>query len=190
MKKGLKIIIIIVAVLVIGLLSYLITNKITTEHIIKNNTIEDITIEKFINEFNKNLKEQEIEEVISLDEVTADDNDTYWLILNDNFDIAIKVDKVTKDIEKDTVRLTGLAYNTEYEEKEEIEKYIKILLKTNNIKLTNEKIDEMLDSVNKIDKSSKEKVSSEVFEYKGLGIDKTKDKTNTMYRIARYSGEK
>ena len=190
MKKVIKIITIIIAVLSIGTLSYLITNKITTDHITKNNTIENISVKQFISEFNKNLKEQDLEESISIEEVTADKNNTYWLILNDNFDIAIKVDKVTKKPEKDIVRLTGLAYNTEYDEKDEIEKYIKILLKTNNSKLTSKKIDEMLERVNKIDKSSKEKATSKLFEYKGLGIDKTKDETNTMYRIARYGGEK
>ena len=190
MNKVIKIIITTIIILSIGLLSYLITNNITTDHIIKNNTIENISVKQFISEFNKNLKEQDLEEQISLDEATADKNNTYWLILNDNFDVVVKVDKVTKNIENDTVRLNGLAYNTEYDEKDEIEKYIKILLKTNNSKLTDETINEMLESVNKIDKSSKEKATSELFEYKGLGIDKTKDEINAMYRIARYGGEK
>jgi len=188
MKKGLKITLIIIIFLFIGLLSYFITNKITTDHIHKNNTIENITVKDFINTFNKYLEEQEIEERLSLEEIQADANNTYWLILNDAFDIAIKVDKVTKNIEKDTVRLTGLAYNTTYEEKEEIDKYSKILIKANNSKLTNKKIEEILNSINKVDNTPKKEVTSELFEYKGLGIDKTKNETNTMYRIARYNG--
>lgn len=190
MKKSLKIIIIIIVLLIVGTLSYFITNKITTEHFNKNNTIKNITVNDFINDFNNNLKTLELEESISLENVVADSNNTYWLILNDYFDVAIKVDKITKNPEKDIVRLSGLAYNTDCEEKEEIEKYSKILLKTNNSKLSNKKINEILNSVNKIDDSPKTKITSELFEYKGLAIDKTKDKTNIMYRIARYDGGK
>ena len=190
MKKSLKIIIIIIVLLIIGALSYFITNKITTKHFNENNTIKNITINDFINEFNNNLKELELEESLSLENVVADSNNTYWLILNDEFDVAIKVDRITKKPEKDIVRLSGLAYNTDYEEKEEIEKYSKILLKTNNSKLSNKKINEILNSVNKIDDSPKTKITSELFEYRGLAIDKIKDETNVMYRIARYDGGK
>ena len=190
MKKIFKTIIIIIILLIIGILSYFITNKITTKHFKENNTIENITIDEFINQFNNNLKDLELEEKLSLEGVVADNNNTYWLILNDNFDVALKVDKITKEPLNDIVRVSGLAYNIDCEEKEEIEKYSKILLKTNNSKLSNNKINEMLKMVNKIDDSPKTKVTSELFEYKGLAIDKIKDETNIMYRVARYDGGK
>lgn len=187
MKKVLKIIFIILILLIVGFGSYFLSKKITENYIQNNLVVEDITLEDFINKFNKNLKSENIDESIELGDVIAL-NKTYWLKLNDNIDIALMVDKVESNKEKAILRISALSYNSDLEENKDYEKYLKILIKTNNEKLSNDEIKKIIKNSSDMSDSKKENglTTSNVFDYKGLGVDKTISEELNTYRIARY----
>lgn len=186
MKKGVKITIIILTIIIVGLLSYFITNKITTNYIKNNKTVDDISVEKFIEKFNKNLEDNNFKDKLELKDENAV-NKTYWINLNDDVTIALLVDNVKSDKVSATVRITGLSYKDEVD-KDEMEKYLKVLIKTNNEKLSNNEIEKMIKNANDMTdiKEKNGEKTSNTFEYKGLGIDKNIKSDTIIYRIARY----
>lgn len=189
MKKGIKIVLIVIFIILIGVGSYFISKVITENYMKETKTVEDINLKEFVSSFNKNLKENNIDIELSIDESEADTNKTYWINLEEDIDIAIMMDKVSENKEKDTVRITGLAYKTGYEDTEKINNYLKALLKTNNYKLSNSDINKMIENANNMKDSTKEdeNETSKTSEYKGLGIDKNINSESTIYRIARYN---
>ena len=189
MKKGIKIALIIVFLAIIGVGSYFIATSITKNYLKENKTVEDINFKEFVSTFNKNLKENKIESVLSTEEISADDNKTYWIDIEENINIAVMMDKVTDNKEKDIVRITGLAFKTGYEDTDKINNYLKSLIKTNNPKLSKDDINKMIKNANNMKGSTKKdgNETSKTFDYKGLGIDKNINSETTMYRIARYN---
>ncbi len=189
MKKGIKIALIVIFIILIGIGSYFISKVITENYMKETKTVEDINLKEFVSSFNKNLKENTIDIELSIDEANADANKTYWINLEEDIDIAIMMDKVTDNKEKDTVRITGLAYKTGYEDTEKINNYLKTLLKTNNSKLNNDDINNMIKNADNMKESTKKdgNETSKTFDYKGLGIDKNINSESTIYRIARYN---
>jgi len=189
MKKGIKIALIIIFIILIGVGSYFIAKSITENYLKENNIIEDINLKEFVSSFNKNLKENKIDLKLSIHETEVDANKTYWINLEEDIDIAIMMDKVTDNKEKDTVRITGLAFKTGYEDNEKINNYLKILVKTNNPKLSNDDINKMIKNADNMKGSTKEdgNETSKTYDYKGLGIDKNINSESTIYRIARYN---
>jgi len=189
MKKGIKIALIIIFIILIGFGSYFISKVITENYLKENKTIEDINLKAFVSNFNKNLKENNIDVEVSIDEVEADENKTYWINLEEDIDIAILMDKVSKNKEEDIVRITGLAFETDYEDNKKIENYLKIMLKTNNSKLNDNDINTMIKKANDMSNATEEdgNKTSKNFEYKGLGIDKNMNSESAIYRIARYN---
>ena len=189
MKKGIKIALIIIFIILIGFGSYFISKVITENYLKENKTIEDINLKAFVSNFNKNLKENNIDVEVSIDEVEADENKTYWINLEEDIDIAILMDKVSKNKEEDIVRITGLAFETDYEDNKKIENYLRIMLKTNNSKLNDNDINTMIKKANDMSNATEEdgNKTSKNFEYKGLGIDKNMNSESAIYRIARYN---
>ena len=189
MKKGIKIALIVIFIILIGVGSYFISKVITENYMKETKTVEDINLKEFVTSFNKNLKKNNIDIELSIDESEADANKTYWINLEEDIDIAIMMDKVTENKEKDTVRITGLAYKTGYENTEKINNYLKTLLKTNNYKLSNDDINKMIKNADNMKESTKKdgNETSKTFDYKGLGIDKNINSESTIYRIARYN---
>jgi len=190
MKKGIRITLIIILMTIIGTGSYFISKEVTESYLKDNKTIKDINLETFVTDFNKNLKESNINLELIIDEdVVANENKTYWINIQEGIDIAVLMDKITENKNKDVVRVTGLAFKTDYEDKEKIESYLKVLLKTNNPKLSDEDINKMIKNANNMNNSTEKdgNKTSKTFEYKGLGIDQNSNLESTIYRIARYN---
>jgi len=190
MKKGIRITLIIILMTIIGTGSYFISKEVTESYLKDNKTIKDINLETFVTDFNKNLKESNINLELIIDEdVVANENKTYWINIEEGIDIAVLMDKITENKNKDVVRVTGLAFKTDYEDKEKIESYLKVLLKTNNPKLSDEDINKMIKNANNMNNSTEKdgNKTSKTFEYKGLGIDQNSNLESTIYRIARYN---
>ena len=177
MKKGVKIIIIILIMIVLGLSSYFITKKLSDDYIKNNKVVENISIEKFINKFNENLTSNNFNDKLMITDEVIDKN-TYWINLTDEIIIALNVDKEKKDKTSAIIRVNGIAYNIEDIENSEAEKYLKILIKTNNEKLSMKEIEDMINKSNK---------SKKVYKYKGLGILKIKKDNDITYNIYRYN---
>lgn len=188
MNKGIKIVLIIIFLILIGIGSYFIVRTITKNYLKETKTIKNINLKPFISNFNKNLEEYEMETELSIDEIEADKNKTYWIKIEEDVSIAIMMDKITENKNEDVVRISGLAYSTDYSDTEKINKYIEILIKTNNSKLNNNDIKTMIKNANDMSKSIEKdgNKTSPTFDYKGLGIDKNINSETTMYRIARY----
>lgn len=188
MKKYIKIALIIIMIGIVGVGSYFISKIITESYLKENKTVENINLKKFVTEFNKNLKDYKIDTELSLEEVEVD-NKTYWIDIEENIDIAIMMDKVTDNKEKNIVRISGLAFKTGYEDTDKINSYLKVLIKTNNPKLSNVGINKMIKNANNMKDSTKkdENETSKTYDYKGLGIDKNINSDTTIYRIARYN---
>ncbi|MBE6153239.1 MAG: hypothetical protein E7166_03325 [Firmicutes bacterium] len=190
MKKGIRITLIIILMTIIGTGSYFISKEVTESYLKDNKTIKDINLETFVTDFNKNLKESNMDLELIIDEdVVANENKTYWINIQEGIDIAVLMDKITENKNKDVVRVTGLAFKTDYEDKEKIESYLKVLLKTNNPKLSDEDINKMIKNANNMNNSTEKdgNKTSKTFEYKGLGIDQNSNLESTIYRIARYN---
>ena len=188
MQKALKIILIFIFILLIGIGSYFISKRITENYIKNNKIVEDINIKTFIDKFNKNLKNNNIDFEVSIDNIKADNNKTYWINLEEDIDLAIMVDKISDNINNDIVRITGLAFSTNYKDSKKINNYLEIMLDTNNPRLTEKDKKKMIDNANDMSKAIKngDNKTSPTFDYKGLGIDKNINSETTMYRIARY----
>ena len=189
MKKGIKILLVIIFIIIVGVGSYFISKNVTDNYLRENNTVEDIKLKNFVINFNKNLKNNKIDVELSINEVEANENSTYWINLEEGIDIAIMMDKVSDNKESDTVRITGLAYATNYEDTGKINNYLKALIKTNNSNLNNDDINKMIKNADNMKDSIKEEgnETSKTFDYKGLGIDKNINSESTIYRIARYN---
>ena len=177
MKKSVKITIIILIMIILGLTSYFITKKLSDDYIKNNKIVENISVEKFINKFNENLTNNNFKEKLMLTDEVIDKN-TYWINLTDEVTIALNVDKEKKDKTSSIVRVNGLAYNEEDIEYHEAEKYLKVLIKTNNEKLSMKEINDMINKSNN---------SKSTYIYKGIGIYKSKKEKDVIYTIYRYN---
>ena len=189
MKKNIKIPLIIIFIILVGLGSYFITKILVQNYITKNNTIENISLKVFTDRFNKNLENENVDTKLNIEESIADNNKTYWINVEKDIDIAIMMDKVTEDKNKDIVRISGISYKNIYEDTDKIKKYLEILIKSNNPKLNKKEIDKMIENANNTkDAVTKDKNTTTAnFDYKGLSIDKNIGEESTIYRIARYN---
>lgn len=188
MKRYIKIALIIILIGIVGVGSYFVSKIITEKYLKENKTVNNINLKEFVTEFNKNLKDYKIDTELSLEEVEVD-NKTYWIDIEENIDVAIMMDKITDNKEKDTVRISGLAFTTGYEDTDKLNNYLKVLIKTNNSKLSNSDINKMIKNANNMKDSTKkdDNETSKTYDYKGLGIDKNINSETTIYRIARYN---
>lgn len=189
MKKSIKIPLIIIFIILVGLGSYLITKSLVKNYITKNNTIENISLKDFTDRFNKNLEKENFDTKLNIGENIADNNKTYWISLEEDIDIAIMMDKVTNNKNKDIVRISGISYKNDYENTDKIKQYLEILIKSNNPKLTEKDINMMIKNANdtKDAVTKNNNTTTANFDYKGLSIDKNIGEENTIYRIARYN---
>lgn len=189
MKKGIKIGLIITFLAIIGVGSYFIGKTLIGNYLIEQNTIEEVNLKEFVSTFNKNLNKNKVDIVLTTEETEVDTNKTYWIDVEENIDIAILMDKISDKPDNDTVRITGLAFKTGYEDMDKINTYLKVLIKTNNPKLSNSEVNKMIENANNMKNSIKkdENETSKTYDYKGLGIDKNINSETTIYRIVRYN---
>ncbi len=187
MKKIVKIIILVLVLILVGFGSYFLSRKITENYINENLVVKDIKIKDFIDKFNDNLKKENISEKLELGNTIAF-NKTFWLELTDNIDIAVLVDEEKEKKEDSIVRITALSYDSKLEKTKEYEKYLKVLIKTNNDKLSSKEIEKIIDKASDMSKATdkNDTKTSPTYDYKGLGVDKTITSNDNAYRIARY----
>lgn len=189
MKKGIKIGLIIIFLAIIGVGSYFIGKTLIGNYLIEQNTIEEVNLKEFVSTFNKNLNKNKVDIVLTTEETEVDTNKTYWIDVEENIDIAILMDKISDKPDNDIVRITGVAFKTGYEDMDKINTYLKVLIKTNNPKLSNSEVNKMIENANNMKNSIKkdENETSKTYDYKGLGIDKNINSETTIYRIVRYN---
>lgn len=171
MNKKLKTVLIILFVALIAILILVMSNKYN-EYTANKNKLSQLTVQEFINAFNQNLKDTGIEDEAQNDIASSNAKKEYKFKLESGMELIIGCDDEKTDLDADIVRASCISYSETLTDTVLTNKYLSILIKTNNPALSQEEIQAILekgtDMTNSIEKDGTK--TSLGCGYKGIGF--------------------
>ncbi len=149
-SKGIiiSIVIIIVAIILLLVGIYLFKNREPEEVY-----LEEITISKIVEDFNKKLEEAKIDSLALEDNLIKED-EFYWYGLHEDVVLHIVPIKYSEDLTKDIVLETGIFYDKGSANEELAMKYLANLIKANDRNLTDEQVSEIIKQAKELGKDN------------------------------------
>ncbi len=160
------------------------SNSTQTHSLLDNlETIQPISIESFLQQFNQILKEHSLPYQVK--KQFQRQSNTYIYTLDDKIRLYIEPVKKLASQSKETLQMSALLFSTDYENQEEMKSLLYCLFQANNKNLGQDEIEQILSNIEKTENQKEETSTSEFFQYRGLEASKQIDKDSIRYRIGR-----
>lgn len=146
--------------------------------------LEEISISTFVDNFNKNLKDSNIEYLANEDYLIKED-EFYWYGLYEDVVLHIVPIKYSGDLTKDIVLETGIFFDKGSANEELAMNYLANLIKTNDSKLTDEQVNEIIKQAKELGKDNVNKKNGTGYANYGLVVTYWDNEDNYHYSIER-----
>lgn len=146
--------------------------------------LEEISISTFVDNFNKKLKDSNIEYLANEDYLIKEDK-FYWYGLYEDVVLHIVPIKYSGDLTKDTILETGIFFDKGSANEELAMNYLANLIKTNDSKLTDEQVNEIIKQAKELGKDNVNTKNGTGYANYGLVVTYWDNEDNYHYSIER-----
>lgn len=146
--------------------------------------LEEISISTFVDNFNKKITSSNIEYLASEDYLIKED-EFYWYGLYEDVVLHIVPIKYSGDLTKDTILETGIFFDKGSANEELAMNYLANLIKTNDSKLTDEQVNEIIKQAKELGKDNVNKKNGTGYANYGLVVTYWDNEDNYHYSIER-----
>lgn len=141
--------------------------------------VEKENVKLTIARFNTEIMESNLNTPATDDSMVVD-NDLYWYALTDDISYYLKPVDFSNDIEKDITDMSALYFDKEKYNEEDAQKYARLLIKANNVELTDSEIDELLK-----DAKEKQELKQTANNGKGISVGIVESDDHFEYQVIR-----
>lgn len=141
--------------------------------------VEKENINLTVARFNTEIMESNLNTPATDDSMVVD-NDLYWYALTDDISYYLKPIDFSNDIEKDITDMSALYFGKEKYNEEGAQKYARLLIKANNVELTDSEIDELLK-----DAREKQELKQTANNGKGISVGIVESDDHFEYQVIR-----
>ena len=146
--------------------------------------LEEISISTFVDNFNKKITSSNIEYLASEDYLIKED-EFYWYGLYEDVVLHIVPIKYSGDLTKDIVLETGIFFDKGSANEELAMNYLANLIKTNDSKLTDEQVNEIIKQAKELGKDNVNTKNGTGYANYGLVVTYWDNEDNYHYSIER-----
>lgn len=141
--------------------------------------VEKENVNLTVARFNTEIMESNLNTPATDDSMVVDNN-LYWYALTDDISYYLKPIDFSNDIEKDITDMSALYFDKEKYNEEDAQKYARLLIKANNVELTDSEIDELLK-----DAKEKQELKQTANNGKGISVGIVESDDHFEYQVIR-----